>query len=221
MHGRVDNILPVLKQDEFDEYIFAGDLFGYFQGGENVIKLINKYKVKFILGNHDLYFLREISPKWFSMRFPEEEKRMLKPKEYDQRYGYLFNSLAEIRKFDFSFFQNADLSGRISIDNLDILICHGSPQDPFNEYIYPDYDYFDEIFDNNIFDILILGHTHKSFIKTKGNRYIINPGSCTLPRDNAAPSYVVFDSNAGTPVISELSQRLHYTRITKSKLILN
>lgn len=220
IHGKVDNILPVLEQDIFDEYLFAGDLFGYFMGGRDVIELVSKYNVKFILGNHDLYFLRQIFPEWFRLKFAEVEKKMITADEYNSRYGYLYSSLLEIKCYDLSFFENIGLSKRISIDNLNILMCHGSPQNPFNGYIYPDYEYFDELFDNTAFDILILGHSHKDFIKIKENRFIINPGSCTLPRSEASPSYAVFDSNERSASIHYLNQNLNFTKQTKSKLVL-
>ena len=81
--------------------------------------------------------------------------------------------------------------------------------------------YFDDIFNDNLFDILILGHSHKSFIKTKNNRFIINPGSCTIPRGNDTPTYVIFDSDEHKAIICDLNQNLSFIRETKNKLRLN
>ena len=45
----------------------------------------------------------------------------------------------------------------------------------------------------NEIDVLIYGHFHTGFIKTKNNVTIINPGSTSLPKENTPNSYLVID----------------------------
>ncbi|WP_339889383.1 YfcE family phosphodiesterase [uncultured Flavobacterium sp.] len=218
LHGRVDNILPIFKNNIYDEYIFAGDFFGYFKGGKEVIELFIEYNVKFILGNHDLYFLREIDPIWFKSKFNNLDINLISSEDYDKRYGQLYHSIPEITSFDIDFIKKANLTTRFCIDNLDVLVCHGNPQNPFDGYIYPDYEHFDDLFNNNKFDVLILGHTHKSYIQKYDNRFILNPGSCTLPRGNDLPSYIVFDTKEKSAIIHIIDQKINFVRETKNKL---
>lgn len=44
-------------------------------------------------------------------------------------------------------------------------------------------------------DILITGHTHISSMHKENNKYYINPGSISLPRDNTDGSYIIYEDN--------------------------
>ena len=46
---------------------------------------------------------------------------------------------------------------------------------------------------NNAYDIVLYGHTHISKILYEDGIYIVNPGSCSKPRDGLRPSYAVID----------------------------
>jgi predicted phosphodiesterase len=63
-----------------------------------------------------------------------------------------------------------------------ILMCHGSPWDPLEEYIYPDFDGF-ERFAALDYDLVLLGHTHWPLVRRRGRTLVVNPGSCGQPRD--------------------------------------
>lgn len=218
IHGNVDNIIDVLESNMFDEYIFAGDAFGYFSEGKKVLELFVKYKVKIILGNHDLYFLRALDPDWFNSRFSTLSSEMLSSDAYNAKYGYLYDTLEDIKSFDIEFLKKANLSASYTIANMNISVCHGSPENTFNGYIYPDYEFFDNIFNEQTFDLLILGHTHKSYIKEKEGRFIINPGSCTIPRGDHLPSYAVFETDKREASIYTIEQKINFIRETKNKL---
>jgi putative phosphoesterase len=70
----------------------------------------------------------------------------------------------------------------IKLDDNNVYITHG---DRYNK--------------NNIIlkenDILISGHTHRSNMYKENNRYFINPGSISLPRDNTDGSYIIYEDN--------------------------
>jgi putative phosphoesterase len=218
LHGRIDNILPILENNDYDEYIFAGDFFGYFKGGNDVLDMIKKYNIKFILGNHDIYFIRNVLPDLFYSKFYELEPKMISSQEYEMRYGYFYSTIQEITKSSLEIFETANLSTHFLIDNLDFFTCHGSPDNIFNEYIYPDYKFYNDIFDNNNFDILVLGHTHKSFIFERDGRYIINPGSCTIPRGDESPTIIICNTSPLSFKITEIPQTIKYKAITRTKI---
>lgn len=58
----------------------------------------------------------------------------------------------------------------------------------------------------NKYDIALYGHTHVSKILYEDGIYIVNPGSCSMPRDGGKPSYAVIDiTQQGTmPIIKYL-----------------
>lgn len=218
IHGRVDNIEEVLENNTFDEYIFAGDFFGYFLIQKNALDIFRKYNIKWILGNHDLYFLREIDPEGFKEKFHYLEKRMISSESYETKYGIFAETIKKLKSFDLNFWQTGALELRLKFDNVDILMSHGSPNNPFDEYVYPDYENFQQLFKENSFDLLILGHTHKGFIEIYEDRTIVNPGSCSLPRGEAKPSYAVYDTNTKEALLVEVPQKIKFVKETRSKL---
>lgn len=44
-------------------------------------------------------------------------------------------------------------------------------------------------------DIFIQGHTHISTMYKDNNKYYLNPGSISLPRDNTDGSYIIYENN--------------------------
>jgi putative phosphoesterase len=221
LHGKIKNIEELIGKSCYDDYIFAGDIFGYFTCGSEVLDLLIKNNVKFILGNHDMYFLRELNPELFNERFPKFNELMIPGSAYNEKYGCLFDTIKNLNKSKLEYLFNSSLSENFSINNLRFSVCHGSPYNSFDQYIYPDYERINTIFEDFDFDVLILGHTHKPFYNFEcgGRRVIINPGSCTLPRDGYDPSFAVFDTTTFNVQISYLQQQVLFFRETKSKLI--
>lgn len=213
LHGNISNILPVIQSGKFDKIIFAGDLFGYFPCSKEVIDLFHRPDFEYILGNHDLYYLRKLNPKAFEEKFSKYCALMRSDDDYKNRYGVIEETLRALSGLDLSFLFKADLRKKLVINKKDFLICHGSPYNPFNEYIYPDYEKFDCIYEDFDFDVLICGHTHKSNINQRGERYIINPGSCTLPRGGYDPSYISIEFNPLQIAVTELEQKIRYQAI--------
>ncbi len=203
---------------QFDRVIFAGDLFGYFILQPDVLDYFLKEDIDYILGNHDLYLLRSLNEKLFNKNFSIHQAMMLPDDKYQDKYGTLKETVEIISSYNLNKLYNSNLTKRLEIDGLSIYVCHGSPINPFNEYLYPDSDKFDYIFNQYAFDILICGHTHIPFIKKKENRYIINPGSCTLPRRGLNPSFMTINTNPFNIRLHELDQKVLYSKITRSKI---
>jgi len=218
IHSKADNILSVVKNNSFDKILFAGDIFGYFIGSPTIVDLFLNNDIEFILGNHDLYFLRRMNTELFIKHFEKYEKLMTSDIDYQNKYGAIEETLVNIFNEDVRKFYNVDLIKNLQIDRLKFIMCHGSPYNPFDEYLYPDSDKFDNIFNAFDFDIMICGHTHKQFVIKKGERYIVNPGSCTLPRENKKPSYVIIDTNPIKISVIENPQNIYYVLESKNKV---
>ena len=46
-------------------------------------------------------------------------------------------------------------------------------------------------------DLVAFGHTHRRFIKTEGDLWVVNPGSIGLPRDNRQGTYAIVSIEDG------------------------
>jgi len=147
------------------ERIFcAGDLTGYYAEPNKVIQTILDRGVIFTIGNHDWYIDHPPNkPNALLTQSIELTRSVIRP-EYQ---NLLTMKEAELH---------------LNVDGLRLAIFHGSPWDPLEEYIYPDYPEFNR-FEEVEADVIILGHTHRPFTKWVAGRLIINPGSCGQPRD--------------------------------------
>ena len=84
-----------------------------------------------------------------------------------------------------------------TIENKKILGFHGSPWNPLEEYIYPDYKFFEK-FGELPADYIFLGHTHYPLLKKVGKTTILNPGSCGQPRQGGyQASAAILDTETG------------------------
>lgn len=70
----------------------------------------------------------------------------------------------------------------IKLDDNNVYITHGHRYNQRNI----------QLKDNDIF---IQGHTHISTMYQENNKYFINPGSLSLPRDNTDGSYIIYENN--------------------------
>lgn len=218
LHGSIENIRQVLYKGEYDKLLFAGDMFGYFPFNTEIINLFKEKQVEYIIGNHDIYFIRELFPRLFEEKFGDISIKMLTSDEYNNKYGVLFEDKLRLNNLDVEFFRNASFSKKVVIDDINFLICHGSPMNAFNEYIYPDYTSFDNLYSKFDFDILVMGHTHKKLFDNTYKRYILNPGSCTIPRGELKPTYIEIDTSLYEFKFIELEQKIRFKNISKSKI---
>jgi putative phosphoesterase len=62
-----------------------------------------------------------------------------------------------------------------------LLMVHGSPQDPLHGYVYPDSDLAPIAASE--YRVVLMGQTHRPFVRELDGTVIVNVGSCGLPRD--------------------------------------
>jgi len=166
---------------DFDLIIHAGDIVDYNPWPSESIKLVRELDIKTVMGNHDRDSAAgtpigynpyaERSCIWTNRKLTTEEKK------------YLL-SLPETLRYTF--------------DGVKFFICHGSPNLPVDEYIFPPpttpESYLRELITQTEADILILGHTHVPFIYEWNGKYVLNPGGVGQPRDgDPRASYVLME----------------------------
>jgi predicted phosphodiesterase len=69
------------------------------------------------------------------------------------------------------------------VDGKKLVVVHGSPFDPHDEYLYPHSPNLQKLAAIDA-DYLVLGHTHFTMAERIGRALVVNPGSAGEPRDH-------------------------------------
>lgn len=164
---------------EVEKIFFLGDAVGYFPEPVSAIELLFSVQASCLLGNHDAMLTGGIN-------LDERKDSVYQIKKTrDKVPGTYLHQMAEWLPYL-----------QLQIDSKRILMIHGSPWNPLNEYIYPDADI--ERFAFLPFDFIFMGHTHRPFVRRSGGVTVVNVGSCGLPRDQGSlASCAVFDTETG------------------------
>jgi putative phosphoesterase len=153
-----------------DTIIVLGDLIGYYCQVNEVIDYLQNHNALCVLGNHDYYLLHSCPP------------QVLDP----VKFGIDFANTVitpENRKW----LANLPQIRTLILDNRSFLLCHGSPWDPLNEYLYPNNPSINQL-QYLIFDVIAFGHTHREYLSKVQDKILINPGSVGQSRDPATKS---------------------------------
>ena len=185
IHGNIQALRAVLDavtRENIKKLLITGDLVGYYFSPLEVVELLDEWDVEIVRGNHE-----------------EMLKTALKDPNYllsvDARYGTGLRVAFE----QLSPEQIDRLCGlkhplRLSIDDVKILLCHGSPWD-LNQYIYPNAE-------NALikkcaiseYDLVVMGHTHYPMQLMIGGTRLVNPGSVGQPRNrDPGAHWAIFD----------------------------
>jgi putative phosphoesterase len=180
IHSNLEALQATLKEIEkrkVEKIYCLGDIVGYGASPVECIKIIKERKIPSVLGNHDLAcvtgntsFFNPIAASavvWTSARLHLDEIEFLK---------------------------NLPEKLEVVLDNLKVLLVHGSPRDPIWEYVFP--ENVDENFAKDLnFDVVIMGHTHIPFVKKFRRIVIANCGSVGQPRDHdPRASFLILDT---------------------------
>ncbi len=177
IHSNLPALREVLREIKGMQIFCCGDLVGYAAFPNEVIEVVKKNKIISILGNHD-YATITGDTSWFN---PAAAAAIRWTRE-------------EIRKENLDF-----LDSLPRFYEGDFYMVHGSPRNELDEYVSEDCpeDELLSFFRYTFKDTMILGHTHKPFIKKLGDRLIFNPGSVGQPRDlDQRAAYAVLDTAA-------------------------
>jgi predicted phosphodiesterase len=209
IHGNLEALEAVLKDINdvsVDEIYCLGDIIGYGPNPCECLDLVMQHCKATILGNHDQAALFD----------PDGFNPMALQAIYwtrDQLDNNLGSPVLTNKRWDFL--------GELprNIDEGELKFVHGSPRDPTNEYVFPEY-----VFDQRKMEILFgkveqycfMGHTHIPGVFTTGCEFIspdecdyqyklgsekvlVNVGSVGQPRDEDNRScYLVLDTDEQT-----------------------
>lgn len=190
IHSNIIGLDAVLKaMNGVDMIVNCGDLTGFHKGINESIDRFKDIPIETlsVLGNHDSYLLRGVPP--------DKDVKIKVSAEYCKR---------KISPDNMRFLRSLDPSLSIALDGRTFLLCHGSPWDLLEEYIYPDSKRFPD-FQELREEIIIMGHTHYPFVKKVSGKIILNPGSVGQPRGtNKKATFATLDTENMTVGIQEV-----------------
>jgi len=182
IHGNIHSFRGIMRSiatQDVDLKIFCGDICGYYYGQNEVIDILAEVKdLLMVKGNHDELFVRSFSDTVLRKECVEKFGRSYEVMVSKTSNGHL----------DFI----ADLPEKIEVTECGLFVCHGSPWDFLEEYVYPDDDI--SRFEGLGYRYVVMGHTHYPMGREIGGVLVLNPGSCGQPRDFNVPSYMILDT---------------------------
>lgn len=143
---------------EIDELFCAGDSVFQFRWSNEVVGLLRELDAKVVLGNHEETILSR------------DGERALSSPKVDQ------DLVAWMRERPYRL--EAEVDGRR------IMMTHGSPWEPWDEYHYPHEPIWARAASLDC-DAVFVGHTHFKMARRFGDVLVVNPGSAGDPRDSS------------------------------------
>lgn len=216
IHGNLEALQAVLADIDaigVDEIYCLGDIIGYGPNPCECLDLVMKRCKSTILGNHDQAAL--FDPDGFNpmaLRAIYWTRDQLDGGNGSQtQINSRWDFLGELPRF---------------LNEGTFKFVHGSPRDPTNEYVFPEYVYDTrkmEILFGKVEQYCFMGHTHLPGVFTTHcefispdesdqtfslgpNKLLINVGSVGQPRDeNNQSCYVILDTDAMTVTYRRVS----------------
>jgi putative phosphoesterase len=93
------------------------------------------------------------------------------------------------------FLADLPVTRRLTLDGVRILMVHGTPSDPLDEYGQPEATFWADRLDGVDADLVCVGHSHVPYVLQVGSQMVVNPGSLGVPRDgDPRAAYAVIDN---------------------------
>lgn len=180
IHSNLAAFKAVLKDmPKVNEIICAGDLVGYAAEPNEVVKLSRSKGIRSVMGNHDYAAV-------------SRDVRNLN----DRAAAAAAWTSNKLTKENIDYLASFPTHFELKIGERRAYVAHGSPRDPLNEYVFPDFSNRDMVGVTKGVeaDIVVLGHTHIPMKRTVMGKNIFNPGGVGQPRDrDPRASYAVLN----------------------------
>ncbi len=158
------------RMGSVDELLCAGDAVYQFRFSNEVMQILRERGARYILGNHEDVLLG--------------------------RWGQHARSAPTVRADELAYMAEQPHRIETTVNSKSLVMVHGSPWEPYNEYIYPNSPSLSRLAEIGS-DYIVLGHTHYQMVERVGRSLVINPGSAGEardPRNGFKLSYVVLDT---------------------------
>jgi putative phosphoesterase len=181
----LDAALGAARAAGAEELFLLGDYVGYYYEPRRVLETLSRWPREAIRGNHEELLGRA-------------EKDAAFASELRARYGSGHDAaLRELAGAQIAELGALPENLSVERDGLRIELCHGSPWKG-DEYVYPDAE--DSVLARcagSNADFVLMGHTHRAFIKRVGATTVANAGSVGQARDaGGQAAWALLDTRA-------------------------
>lgn len=191
IHANLQALTAVVRDCDkqgIEEFWLLGDYVDYGVSVPETVSLLSSLNAKYILsGNHDACLFNphvRISSTPHGIAAHEYTKRIIKANPPVKEW------------------MESALGGpMVKAAGMKTLLVHGTPSDPYWGTFTPEGDLEAMLTQMKGLDadVMLMGHSHLSFMLKCAGRTIINPGSVGQPRDGCPDAaYVILDSGAVT-----------------------
>ncbi len=181
-HGNLLGLEPslrALRTSGVERVYFLGDAVGYYPDGAEVLDLLDRSGAICVLGNHDAMLIGRLP-------VPPEKEEVYRIAETRARLGP--GRLRRVEAWPVRL--------EISIAGRPSLLVHGSPWEELTGYLYEDSS-LDQV-SSLPFGMVVVGHTHRPWVRVLGKATVVNVGSSGMPRDHGGmASVAVIESDSG------------------------
>ena len=181
IHAAPDALRRVFEDmPAVDRILCAGDAISEYKFCAETVELLRQAGAQCIQGNHEHVLFGGANPR------------------------YLHKCQAEFPAHLLDFLATAPPSLELEAAGARVFMVHGSPWQPFADYIVPRSPLLAR-FAPLPYDYVILGHTHVPMVHQVNGVTVINPGSCSQPRDGERHgSYAILDLEQRTVELRRL-----------------
>jgi putative phosphoesterase len=186
IHGNAESMRTAIEAmaPVVDEILVAGDAFSDHKFSNEVVSEIRTAQARYVLGNHELSLL---SPAGVNAR----TSKRVSPEQL-------------------AFVAEQDTQLRTRFGSKSLLMVHGSPWQPYGDYLGPTNPRFHRCDELDV-DFLVTGHTHTAFTARFGRTLVVNPGSLGRsddPERRSTVTYAVLDTDSDEVQLCEFANPL-------------
>ena len=161
-----------------DRFIFLGDYVSDLAEPERTMDLLyeirSRYPTICLRGNRERYML--------------EGSHSFVP---GSKSGSLLFTYEHLCPKDLAFFQSLPISNEVTFAGVTFEIAHAAMEDD-RFYFEGDDDKIDTVFQQMQLPLLLTGHSHRQYIRTRPGKTILNPGSVGIPQGGSIwPKYAI------------------------------
>lgn len=164
-HIALEKVLESAQKNKVEKLLVLGDIVGYYYHPDKAMEMLKKWDYELIQGNHER-IMKELATS------DTDLKSLVK--KYGSGHQIAINKLS---KNQFNELVEAPKIKALEIDDVRILMCHGSNWDT-DYYIYPDES--EAVLakcDEPLMDFVLIGHSHYQFAYRNAHSTLINVGS--------------------------------------------
>ena len=178
--------LDAAEREGVEQLFVLGDIVGYYYWPAECLELLNRWPVKYVVGNHEMMLA--------DARDDEAARNAIR-----RKYGSGIDvALANLGEADTDRLAGFPRTIAAAVDGHRARLCHGSPWDT-DVYLYPDASPEARVsMAAGGEEFVFYGHTHYPVCWRVGDTVVANPGSVGQPRNRAPGAHwLLWDVGSG------------------------